>query len=291
MRLDRRHVLAGTALFGVEAPANSEFEVRKNIAYRSDPEADPIRHRLDLYLPKAGGKFPWLIYVHGGGWSKGSKDLYARLGETFAVQGIGTAVINYRLTPQVMHPEHARDASRAVAWLHRNSDALGGDKTRIHLCGHSAGAHLSALIALDPRYLTAVGLAPSVLRGVIPISGPYALGPSAFGEVFGADRKARRDASPIFHVKDLPAKDIPEFLVLVADRDMASLPMSARLFNAALEREGVRSSLAIIPDRDHGSIVIRIPRPGDPVAERIITFVQGGRQVSRARPQNLRPRP
>src|SRR6476661_4000879 len=78
--------------------AKYEVEKHLNLAYNTAKDADPVRHKLDLYVPKGAKDFPVMVFVHGGMWRSGNKELYAPLGETFAKQGIGTAVINYRLS-------------------------------------------------------------------------------------------------------------------------------------------------------------------------------------------------
>src|SRR5262245_46315612 len=75
-----------------------EVEVTKDQAYRDDKEAHPVKHKLDLYLPKGVKDYPVMMFVHGGAWASGRKELYGTLGALFARNGIGTAVINYRLS-------------------------------------------------------------------------------------------------------------------------------------------------------------------------------------------------
>src|SRR5262249_25002871 len=150
-------------------------EVVKDLAYDDGPDADPVRHRLDLYLPKGQKGFPVLLYVHGGGWTKGSKEAAAKLAHTLARNGIGTAATNYRLTPQVKHPAHARDVAKAFAWLRAHIPKYGGRSDEMFLSGHSAGGHLVALLGTDPSYLAAEKLSLADVKGVIPISGVYTL--------------------------------------------------------------------------------------------------------------------
>ncbi len=105
--------------------------------------------------------------------------------------------------------------------------------------GHSAGGHLAALSALDPRYLRARGLAPRSLGGVVGISGSYHLGFAGFEDAFGRDRQARRDASPGAHAEHQPATAVPPFLLLPAERDPRWLSLSARTLRRALAAAGV----------------------------------------------------
>src|SRR5438270_10644137 len=144
------------------------FEVQsiKDIAYDDAKDADPVRHKLDLYLPKGHKDFPVLMFVHGGAWTSGNKNLYGPLGQRFAANGIGTAIINYRLSPAVQHPAHAQDVAKAFAWTHKNIGKHGGRADQIFISGHSAGGHLVALLATDESYLKAHKLGISDIKGV-----------------------------------------------------------------------------------------------------------------------------
>src|SRR4029077_10844231 len=146
---------------------------------------------------------------------------YSAIGERFAKQGIGAVVINYRLSPNVKHPEHIKDVARAFAWTSKNIAKQGGRPDQIFVCGHSAGGHLIALLATDESYLKSEGLSRTAIRGVIPISGVYDItfgGINLFETVFGKDEEVRRQASPLYHVE----AGLPPFLILYADNDFRS---------------------------------------------------------------------
>ena len=114
-----------------------------------------------------------LLFVHGGRWTTGNKNLYPGIGESLARHGVGVVICNYRLSPAVKHPAHVQDVARAFAWTQSNIASYGGKPDRLFVCGHSAGGHLVALLATDPKYLKAEKLSPSDIRGVVPISGVY----------------------------------------------------------------------------------------------------------------------
>jgi acetyl esterase/lipase len=80
---------------------------------------------------------------------------------------------DYRLFPEVRFPAFMDDAAQAVAWTRTNVARFGGDPHRLFLMGPSAGGHIVTLLALDPRYLHAVGMSPHDLCGVIGMAGPY----------------------------------------------------------------------------------------------------------------------
>ena len=169
----------------LEAPDTSPgmFKARKvmDIAY-----GDHERQKLNLILPETDKPFPVVMWIHAGAWSFGGRENETALGVRFAERGIGFAAISHRLTsgawmdatlPKegVRHPAHIEDCARAFAWLHKNIKAKGGDPTRLFVSGHSSGGHLSALLALDPRYLKAHDLPITAIRGAIPVGGGYEL--------------------------------------------------------------------------------------------------------------------
>jgi arylformamidase len=192
-----------------------------------------------------GTKAPLIIFVHGGGWSKGDKR--SATGQYKAPhyngQGYAFASVNYRLVPAATVEQQAQDVASAISWLHKDADRLGIDKSRIVLMGHSAGAHLAALVATDPQYLKAAGLPMSALRGVIPLDGAaYDVAAQiAEGErimqdnylqAFGSDPARQAALSPTLHAKTPGASP---FLILHVDRDSAAKQSSelARTLNNA----------------------------------------------------------
>lgn len=269
-----------------------------NQSYADGPDRDPRRNVLDLYLPQGQKDFPVLIFVHGGGWSMGSKDrfVYVRghtggdFGRFFARNGIGTVQINYRLSPAVKHPEHVKDVARAVAWVQQNIARYGGDPERLFVCGHSAGGHLVSLLATDPQYLQAVGLKPADLRGVLTVSGVYSLtgtlpehagpipppdgkpvGPGVlFRHVFGEDAAEHLKASPLTHV----TAGLPPFLVASADHDLLTLADQAETFVKALKDKNDAVEDVRMTNRTHQTIIANVSQPGDPLGAAMLRFIR-----------------
>ncbi|WP_185803719.1 alpha/beta hydrolase [Pontivivens nitratireducens] len=125
------------------------------------------RHAYDLYEPaNAGVDAPLILFVHGGSWMEGSKDIYRFLGTALGDAGYPVAVVNYRLSPGTVFPGFVEDAALAADHF------LQGDRPVV-LMGHSAGAHIAALLAYDPRYMQAVGRSNCDFAGFVGISGPY----------------------------------------------------------------------------------------------------------------------
>jgi arylformamidase len=196
----------------------------ETIAYGSDP-----LQVLDIWRAKdANGPAPLIVYVHGGGWKRGSKDIAT--GRFKAVhypqQGYAFASINYRLVPAATVEQQAADVASAVKALIDRAGSLGIDRRRIVLMGHSAGAHLVALVGTDERYLKGAGLSFADIAGVIPNDGaaydvPAQMkdGPpimqATYKQAFGTDPARQKALSPTAHAA---APNAREFLLLYVQR-------------------------------------------------------------------------
>lgn len=259
------------------APAKpADVRTVRDVKYRDDPDADPVRHKLDLYLPAQAKSFPVVLFVHGGAWMIGDKNhlgIYEKLGTSLARRGIGCVSTNYRLSPKVKHPEHVKDVARAFAWTHRNVAKFGGDPGRLFVCGHSAGGHLAALLASDDTYMKAQNLSLAAIRGAIPISGTLALPDDFLPGVFGRDPQVRQQASPLTHVR----AGLPPFLVLYAEDDLALCSKTSAQFAEALKAKNGRVEKQEVPKRNHMSIVTKAGNDGDPVLTAILRFVNAAK--------------
>lgn len=264
----------------VPAFASSRVLERMGLAYHEGPGAHPSKHKLNLFLPSGSNGHPVLVFVHGGSWKRGDKDgyggAYGAMGRSLAAEGIAVAVINYRLTPEVRHPEHARDVARAVNWVHDNASLYGWNARKIVLVGHSAGAHLCSLTALDAGYLKEHGLTPDVIGGVVGVSGIYDLtrlgvtGQLLFQDVFGVRDEQLQSASPALRVQGKPAP----FLLLYAERDLPTFDYQTRRLESALDEAGGTVRSVEIPDRNHMNIIAGLGRAGDPVRLEVLRFLK-----------------
>ncbi|WP_137753583.1 alpha/beta hydrolase [Sphingopyxis sp. L1A2A] len=223
---------------GVKVPGS------ETIAYGSDP-----LQVLDIWRAKgAKGPAPLIIYVHGGGWKRGSKDnATGRFKPVhYPAQGYAFASINYRLVPTATVEQQAADVAGAVKALVGRASALGIDRRRIVLMGHSAGAHLVALVGTDERYLKGAGLSFGDIAGVIPNDGaayhvPAQMkdGPpimqATYKQAFGTDPARQKALSPTAHAA---APNAPDFLLLYVQR--ADGVRQAKALGSALVAGGSR---------------------------------------------------
>lgn len=245
-----------------------------NIPYYDGPDAHSEKHLLDIYRPHGVENAPVYFFVHGGTWQFGNKEIHGFVGQRFARQGYVSVVINYRLTPEVIHPGHIEDVAKAFSWVYENIDQNGGNPDRIFISGHSAGGHLVALLALNEKYLEAEGLSTNLINAVLPISGVYDIASYPDGilaEAFTSDPEIRLDASPIAHVDE----EQPPFLITYAEFDLITLNDQAEDLAAKLLEHGSDVEIHEIPLRTHTTILFRIGSENDQTSNMIIDYMDG----------------
>jgi acetyl esterase/lipase/nicotinamidase-related amidase len=272
-------LLTVAGLFCSSAAAAAEPKIQRDVAY-AEPKVE--RQSLDVYAPPEGQDHPIVVWIHGGGWRQGDKRLVQQKPQAFVEQGCVFVSINYRFVPQVTVKEMTGDVAKAIRWVHDHAGEFGSKKDAIFVMGHSAGAHLAALVCTDDSYLKAEGLSLSILKGCVPVdtaaydvakrfgdSGPLK---SKAGEaVFGKDAAGHRDLSPVTHVKN--GKSIPPFLILhVADR--ADSKAQSELFAKTLEAAGIAAALVPAAGKTHGTINSELGVAGDKPTEALFEFVK-----------------
>lgn len=138
------------------------------------PYGDDPRQRMDILAPTeiAYRRWPVLVFFYGGGWDSGSREHYGWAAHALAARGFVVAVPDYRLVPTVRFPGFIEDAAAATARAGALASTWGGDADRLGVIGHSAGAHLATMIALDRRYMAGVG-APGLIKAAAGLAGPY----------------------------------------------------------------------------------------------------------------------
>ena len=273
----------------VKATIQRHLDLQYDGGKRAVPTADGQRS-LDLYLPAHGGATapPLFIYIHGGAWLSGDKRQYAPLGLALSAQGVAVAVINYRLSDGsvdgVRHPAHAQDAALAVAFLRKNAATYGYDANRIFVGGHSAGAHMSALLAYDGALLSAVGEKPESLRGFVGLEGIYDLNelvrrfPSYrvdfLQAAFGSDETNWQKASPQHLVlSGIGMHRRPWLLVHARTDELVDLEQS-RHFSKALEKQSIPVRF-VSPERGtHFGVIGELATPQSPLGQQLLAFLK-----------------
>lgn len=249
--------------------------------YGTDP-----KQRLDLVRQAGAAKAPVLLFVHGGGWSIGDKAHAAPEKAKWAnSKGWAFASANYRLVPQATVEQQAADVASAIAWLRANAAQEDLDPNRIVLMGHSAGAHLAALVGTDPRYLQAAGVPMSAVKGVILLDGAgYDVPTQASAEMnlvkpmyeaaFSTDPKRQAALSPTRHAA---APNVARWLILPIERRADSQAQSKGLADA-LTHAGSSATVIAVPRESHGSLNKGLGETGDFATEQIGQFLAAVRR-------------
>ncbi len=259
-----RLAVLGGALFALSACSRFDVlnfigsdrahKVEPTISYGEDP-----RQKLDILTPKDDegvATRPVVIFLYGGGWTSGAREDYGFAGAALVKLGYVAVIPDYRLYPQVKFPDFMTDAARALAWVRANIYRYGGDPQKVFVMGHSAGAHMAALLALDPTYTRAADLPDNAIRGVIGLAGPYAMVPSqveSVREVFAGavDEESTR---PV-HFANTAA---PPMLLLYGLDDDTVARQNAPQLADILRRAGRDVTLRAYPDIGHAGLVLAL---------------------------------
>ncbi len=250
---------------------------------RGIPYAEPKNERqmLDVYAPATGKNLPVVVWIHGGGWRAGDKSSVLKKPQAFVDKGYVFVATNHRFIPNVTVKEMTGDIAKAIRWVHDHAKEYGGDPRSIFVMGHSAGAHLAALVCIDDRYLKAEGLPLSIIKGCVPVDVSVydipkrlkdggSVATATFTKTFGEKEESQRDYSPVAHVaKD---KNIPPFLILhVADRPETKA--QSTWFAEKLKDAGVSAKVVAAEGTTHGTINTNLGKPGDRPTQEMWEFM------------------
>ena len=247
---------------------------------------DPAhRLALDVHRPQTTeGKLPIVVFFYGGSWQSGSREQYRFVAQSLAKQGVLVIVPDYRKSPQVAFPVFIEDAARAVAWTREHCAEYGGDPTRIFLVGHSAGAHIAAMLGTDARFLRAVGMQPRDLAGVVGLAGPYDFLPitdPALKPVFGPESRWP-ESQPVNFVDG----DEPPFLLLQGDADTVVRPRNAERLAARLRSRDEPVEVRMIAGAGHPALLLGLARASSPVRREVLAFIEGPNRAQGAKAIN-----
>jgi acetyl esterase/lipase len=255
-----RQRLAGRGGDDPQLPPGATLEA--DLAFGADPD-----QTLDVYRPAAAGGAGIVVMVHGGGWHRGDKAGRGVVGHKVAHwvgQGLLLVSVNYRAMPAANPVQQAEDVALALAFVQANAGRWGGDRSRCVLVGHSAGAHLVALLAADTSLALDQGAQPwaaSVLIDSAALDIEAIMKRPHFGlydRAFGSDPGFWRQASPLARLTHRPAA--PMLLVCCAGRDDAGTAAAA--FADRVLALGGRATVLPV-ELNHAQINAQLGEPGD----------------------------
>jgi arylformamidase len=273
-----RHFLTLLLLLAVSAPAATP-EVHRDLFYTE--AKDPLQ-ALDVYSPPEGKDHPVIVWIHGGGWKKGDKAGLQQKPQAFVDKGFVLVSVNYRFVPAVTVQGMMGDLAKALRWGRDHAAEHRGDPGRLVIMGHSAGAHLAALLCTDDRYLEAAGVPMNCLKGCVPLDvSAYDIPKrlkdggdtpaTSYTSVFGATEAEQREVSPYYFVAG--GKAIPPFLLLhVASRD--STRVQAHWLAEKLRASGIAARVVAAEGKTHGTISTDLGGPDDPPTLELWKFLR-----------------
>ena len=263
----------------------------RDIPYSTGPLAAEPRRQLDVYRPAATpastttiGGLPVVVFLYGGSWQYGSRSDYLFAAAEMARRGAVVMVPDYRVYPQVRFPAFIDDAAQAVAFARRAAVSWGGDPRRVFVVGHSAGAYIAAMLALDPEYLAAAGVARDAIAGTVGISGPYDFLPIQRPDVRAVFASAAGDMARTQPITFADGRNRP-LLLLQGSADETVEPRNTQALAARIQAAGGPVAERFYPGVGHiGAIVAMAPlfRGNAPVLDDVMQFVHDPANIAPA---------
>ena len=229
----------------------------KEITYLQ-PSATLPEKNLNVFAPKKADKAPVLIFIHGGSWNSGRKEIYDFMGSRLARRGVVTVIIDYPLAPTHKLPAMEKSSLMAVKWVKDNISSYGGDPDQIYVSGHSAGGHLAALVAIKKEPWKELGMT-NPLKGAI-LNDPAGLDWYWFlterkekynaednYDAFTSNPETWKTYSPIY---ELDGTEIP-LLIMEGERTYPGIRLTIDRFRKEAEAKGTPLTYSIYPKTKH----------------------------------------
>lgn len=216
---------------------------------------------LDIWAPASPppGKLPVVVFWYGGGWAKGDRAAYAFAGRALAREGFLVVIPDYRKVPQVRFPAFLEDGAEAIAWTRDHVADHGGDPDRIAFMGHSAGAYLAVMLALDTKWLTDAGVDTGIVKASVGLSGPYDFYPFVKPRSIAAMGQWPRplETQPI----EFASADAPPLLLVTSQGDETVRPKNTNNLAARLREFGAPVEVRNYGPLTHEEVVMALSKP------------------------------
>ena len=215
------------------------------------------RQKLDIYEPLIEeNKDIIIMFIYGGSWRSGERSNYRFIAQRFVSQGYTTIVPDYRLYPEIQFPAFVDDIAKAIVWTHRRYEQK-NNPPKIILVGHSAGAHIAALLALDNRYLKRAGASTKIISGWVSLAGPHAFNPlktKSTKPIFNNFASNIEQNKPTTFARS----EAPPGLLLHGKKDTIVYERNSTLLASAIKTKNGRITLRAIDDVGHIEILLSI---------------------------------
>jgi arylformamidase len=238
------------------------LDCRLDVAYGDTP-----LQALDVFPARAPGA-PVQVFIHGGYWQFLDKRHFRYPAQPFVEAGAAFVTVNYDLAPAVTLDQIVAQCRQALAWCHANAASFNGDPERIFLTGHSAGGHLTLMLAITDW--AAQGALPAhVIKGACAISGLFDLEPVRLcylNAMLGLDTEGARRNSPLFHL----GKRGPPLIAAVGAAETEEFRRQNGMLCTAWRARGLHCDELKLPDRHHFDIVQELARADSPLTHAIL---------------------
>jgi acetyl esterase/lipase len=251
--------LPAILLFSIQSCAFKGVVREKNIPYiEADNSFDLPIKELNVFSPKKAENLPVLLFIHGGSWNKGRKEIYDFMGNRLARRDVVTVIIDYPLAPDYQVDDMEKAAVLAVEWVEKNISDFGGDSDQIFVSGHSAGGHLAALAAIKKEPWEELGRS-NPIKGAI-LNDPAGLDWYWFlterkekynaednYDAFTADPEVWKAYSPIYFLDE---SEVP-LLLMEGEKTYPGIHLTVERFREKAEEKGVDLIYSFYPKTKH----------------------------------------
>lgn len=236
----------------------ADHDVKKDIKF-----GEKSWQKLDIYTPKTAPNkqtppLPVLVFFYGGSWDSGKKEMYYFVANSFVKRGYQVVIPDYVKYPQGKFPDFMRDGAAAVHWVKDNISRYGGDADKMLVAGHSAGAHLGALMLTDKQYLAEFNIVPTDIKGFAGLAGPYNFTPTSrkMKAIFGPESNF-----PAMQTRSYVDGDEPPMLLLHGGKDDTVGVRNQEVLYEMLQQTGSKSIAKVYPDVGHIKILMSLTPP------------------------------
>ena len=231
--------------------------------------------KLDVWRPKDGGPHPVIIFFYGGGWAHGERGHYGFAAKALAARGYIVVVPDYRKVPQVRFPAFNQDGAAVLRWAQDHIVEFKGDSAKVAMMGHSAGAYIAVMLALNEDYLKAAGVRAGFIKAGVGLSGPYDFIPFDSKRSIAAMRAWPRpeETQPIHYAR----ADAPPILLLTGTEDDTVKPRNAILLSQRLTKLGAPVAFKAYSGLNHEDVVMALSKPfraKAPVLDDAVAFLK-----------------
>jgi len=245
-------------------------EVRRNMPPRTERYGTNDEDLIDIFTPPEALGVPILVFIHGGAWTRNSRQDVSFPAPTLVGRGAAYLTPDFGSLKTISLPEMIENCRRALEWTVRNAASFGGDPGRVFLAGHSSGAHLAGCVLITDW--TTRGLPADAIKGALLMSGMYDLYPvrlSSRSKFLHITPQEEEAASPMRHLSRITCP----IAVTSADEDSPEFKRQSAVFAAALQGMGRLASRTLAFNANHFQEDDRLGQPDSEISRALFSLM------------------